>query len=684
MRAGSDDVAAADARAVGLPPALRRALAALGTLALLSPPAVVAQEAEQEGVELRLLRQTPAGTPDTPVRVIVEATNHDAPALRDLTVSLTIYHPARSRSAYQLGLEAEPPTAPLLIDSFRERGALRRGESREISIRRRLSELADEGENALYPMKVQLESEGVPVAVLRTVLPFIQAQPLVPLNLSLAFVLSEETPFGPDGTFLSSSLEASIAPGGRLDGLMSALEESPIRSTLVVSPLLLEHLAAMSDGYRIEEEGTVREVPPGEGAAARAADMLRRIRALARSPSTEVVALPYGAPSVSSLVASGLEDELARQIDQGREAVEEFFGVAPSTTVARPGSHLTAEAVAALEELGVETLLVNHETLPPPRGLTLSPQATATIHRTSMQAITPDPGTAAYLDPTARNPRLQAQLLLGELSAMYFERPSEVRGASLLFDERAALSPSFLRTLLRPLADPPADSAWLEPKTATQLITAVPAEDRRRLRPADAAAFSGLLVSRVREARTSIEEFEAMAGDGSPLPDRLRDMVLMAEGRRFLGREAGALSFLRAVDDMLEAEFAKVGPPADLSVTLTSHGGVIPVTVRSETGYPVRLRVVLRASRLEFLDGAEKEIVLSGEAHSLTFPVRAQTTGRFPVEVLVETPAGREIAQSQIVVRSTAYNRVALLFTVGAALFLALGWGRRLLRRHRT
>jgi hypothetical protein len=42
------------------------------------------------------------------------------------------------------------------------------------------------------------------------------------------------------------------------------------------------------------------------------------------------------------------------------------------------------------------------------------------------------------------------------------------------------------------------------------------------------------------------------------------------------------------------------------------------------------------------------------------------------------------IAQSTIVIRSTVYNRVALLLTLGAALFLLLGWGRRVLRRART
>ena len=52
------------------------------------------------------------------------------------------------------------------------------------------------------------------------------------------------------------------------------------------------------------------------------------------------------------------------------------------------------------------------------------------------------------------------------------------------------------------------------------------------------------------------------------------------------------------------------------------------------------------------------------------------------MRVLVQTPGGEAtIVQTQIVVRSTAYNRVALLLTIGAALFLAVWWGRRFLPR---
>jgi hypothetical protein len=132
------------------------------------------------------------------------------------------------------------------------------------------------------------------------------------------------------------------------------------------------------------------------------------------------------------------------------------------------------------------------------------------------------------------------------------------------------------------------------------------------------------------------------------------------------------------------AEFAKVQPPRASSITLTSSRGLIPVTLHNQAGYPVRLEITLRSSRLEFLGGGSQDVTLSRPSQRFDFPVRAQATGRFPVDVELRTPDGTRIATSSIVVRSTAYNRVALVVTIGAALFLALLWGRRFLSRPRT
>jgi hypothetical protein len=80
--------------------------------------------------------------------------------------------------------------------------------------------------------------------------------------------------------------------------------------------------------------------------------------------------------------------------------------------------------------------------------------------------------------------------------------------------------------------------------------------------------------------------------------------------------------------------------------------------------------------------GGEMVLYLKpGESRLLRMDVEAKATGRFPLTVQILAPEGGLIAQSQMIVRSTAYNRVALVVTLGAALFLLALWGRRFLPR---
>jgi hypothetical protein len=122
-------------------------------------------------------------------------------------------------------------------------------------------------------------------------------------------------------------------------------------------------------------------------------------------------------------------------------------------------------------------------------------------------------------------------------------------------------------------------------------------------------------------------------------------------------------------------------------VTLTSQGGQIPVVVANGSGQD--LRVLLRFvtdRRLEFVDGDSRQVILAPGSRTLTIRVRARTTGRIPVTVTVLSLGNDPdlIAERTMVLRSTAYNRVALFVTIGAALFLLGWWGRRFLPRRRS
>jgi hypothetical protein len=674
---------------------MRRLLALLGAAAavtaLTSP--VVAQD--QPPVRLTLLEQTPYVTPDRPLSVRVGAINEGDTGYGNLTLTVAIYTAARSRSEYAQAIETGP-LSTVDADTSRVRGALEPGAGRSFPpMQMETTFLA--GESALYPVTVELRSNDVPLAVLRTSVVFISEPPKVPLNVSLSFLLDEAIRLRPDGTHLDATLETSIAEGGRLDTIVTALEEVPASVTLVVSPVLLEQLQRMSDGYRVVEGESIREVATEDPLAERATAFLERIRELARLPTTEVVALPYASPSIPALVASGLSADLAAQIERGRSQVAALLGVDPSATVFRPpGSALSHDAVTALagvlpappESDQQAALLVDATVLPPPPGATFTPPGAAEVAAgagRTMLAIAPDPAVEERTASLPEDPRLRAQWTLGELSAIYFEQPSLDRGVAVVFGEEESPDLIFLRTLLRGIVSVP-DANWLRPVQATRvLVTEVddPPPQLRELEDPSRSLLSPSLTIALARARQDMTQLQSMA-DQPGLVDDIQRLLLLSESRYLLGRQEQALAFVRSAREAVSGEFDKVHPPDASSITLTSRRGVIPVTMRNDTGYPVRVRLVLQAPRLEFLAASTRQVTLDRPVQAFIFAVRTQTTGRFPLRVTVETPLGMEIGSARIAVRSTAYNRVALVVTIGAALFLALWWGRRFLSRRTT
>jgi hypothetical protein len=277
---------------------------------------------------------------------------------------------------------------------------------------------------------------------------------------------------------------------------------------------------------------------------------------------------------------------------------------------------------------------------------------------------------------------------LGELSALYFEQPSIDRGVSIVFGEGDPVNRALIEQLLTGLRSRPGIS-WLQAASATRVLVAETGPDDpdplpRRLRAPD--LVPSFTDSFLQELSRSRDELAALASVGAAqeLVDQIGTNTMLAESRHLLDESDVAQSYLTAVTRAVDAELSKVHPPSASTITLTSRGGDLPVTVRNDTGYPVDVSLTLSAPRLRFIGGATRLVTLEREQQAFVFRVRAQTTGRFPVNVVIETPTGKEIASSRIVVRSTAYNRVALFATIGAALFLVALWGRRLLPRRKS
>ena len=664
----------------------RPALALIASLLVgLLTPGASAQE--PSAARLTLLHQTPWNSPkEQVVRVDVLATNEGSAPLEELSLGIALYGAVRTRTDYEASLEADPPAEPVWARLQEVEGLLLPEEGRTLQVEVPLDVFGvDQFASFIYPLKLELRSQGLPIAVLRTPVIYLVEEPQTPLTLSWSLVLHHPYVVGPDGTFTSTALEEAVLEGGSVASVVAALEkliEEPRPIDLVVSPPLMLQLERMATGYAVVDEGATRTVAAGEGGAAAAEAAIEALRRVAGSPAVEVTAFPFSAVPVPSLLDSGLGTDLEVQLERGRAVVRRVLEVSPRADVFMPpASALDEDALAKIEAGGVNLLLLEPAAVPPAEQLlgfappatagvaTGTSTVTAVVANESVQEILASPAMPA-------DPFLGAQSVLGEIAAIWLEQPSVERGLAIRIPETSPAE------LYGPLLFRLSHSPFVRTVTATDLAEAFPPEGPpSALVEVTAGSFSRNYVLQIRAARRQIDAYRSMLVRTTHFPDALETVLLLAEGGQYIEDTAGGLRLISWVHDALDEVFGKVRVETSQQITLTSESGTIPLRLTNDSGRPLRVVLELQSQSLQIQGGPIRELELDEASQTVTFDVELRRTGLFPVPVILRTPSGRPFAQTTLVVRSTAFNRIALVVTIAAAVLLVFAWTRRLLRR---
>ena len=650
---------------------------------------------ESPSVLLTLLSQTswncPTATEDAPgpstwscpagrdLVVRFRAQNLGTTPLDELAIGVTLYSRVLSRTEYEGSLASDPP---IVIDggTLPREGAIPPGDTRYFEVPLTLADGIDPDQSGVYPLKVDLRSGVESVAALRTPVIFIVRDPEIPLGLSWTLVLSHPITFAPDGTFDDPSLELALGPGGRLNGEIRSLLElaaAPAAAVdVAIAPVLLTQLGRMADGYEVADGGEVRQVPPAEGGAALARQALGDLGTIAAAPNIEVTALPFSAPEIPSLYGGGLGRDVGVQLQHGRDVASTLIGAEiPETILRPPGAALDDPTLRALAADGIRTLIVGPTTVDlPEQPLGFAGPPTTSLGDGALAAVVPEPASDALLGSVIdQDPARAAQVLLGELATIWQEQPGEPRGVALVFGEDAPLPGPFFPPIVRGVATAP----WLAPSVVGGFVATFPPTDESVLASQSFRRFPTSYVASLKQARRRIDTLRSMLPDSSLEPARLETMLLLAEARQYLTSPTEGLEFIDAARRSVRAAVDDLALETVDSVTLTSDSGGIPVTVSNEGPHSLEFSVQLVSTRLREVPATSVELA-PGESETLRLSASLRSTGRFEVHVLMVSPSGRLIGEETLVVRSTAYNGIALLITIGAALVLLLVWARRL------
>jgi hypothetical protein len=652
--------------------------------------AVPAARAQDATVVLTLEQQTPFGTRQEPVvDITVAATNTGDIALEDLSLGLVLGTAARTRGDEQLTMSTNTALTPLFPDVRPQEGTLEPGRTRSFEASINLTAAGvSQIESLIYPLGVDLRSGDTVVAELRTPVLFFFQAPLHPLSFAWTVELAPPITFGPDGSFTDDAIEREVAPEGRLAAQVAMLRELAAEGTSVnvaLSPVLIATLQRMSGGYRIGD----RLVPQGEGGSADAQRLMASLRDSLGAPTTDVFVYPFAAPQLPAMLRSGLGRDLDLQIDRGRDLVGSALGFTPSSAAARaPGGQLDRSAIQRLAADGATTLLVDAGTVDRPaqsQDFTVLP--TAALDGPGggdpIGLVLPDPGVQDLLGSglPRTDPVLAAQQALGLLATTWQEAPNpgSARGIAVNLTADLGLPARFWEAFGRRVSTAPN----LDPVTAEELVARVPPTYTAEVLAPSTASFAADYVVAIRQERRRIETLTSLLPGDTGVADQLAQDLLYAEAGSYVANPDAGRTWIDAVHTRTETVFERTLPKPDQVFTLASGSTRIPLLMPGSPGPPLTVTIELASAQLRFPEST-RTVTIDGDDQVVIFPVQATGAGQGSVTVHVLAPNGRELSETTFVVRSTAFNRVAVAITLAAALALIALWVRRLVARRRT
>lgn len=517
----------------------------------------------------------------------------------------------------------------------------------------------------------------------RTLIPYVP-DPVAPVGVTWLWPLATTPGQAPDDVLLGDAIPREIAPGGRLDDLLTAGELSP-SITWVIDPQVLQVASEMANGYLVDKGGQIRAGTEADAAGA----WLARVRDLLGKPDTRkkpvprarpVWVMPYADPDADPVTREGLTTDLVRATTIAPNIAERQLDRAADGTLAwAAGGRIDQEALEALASAGVRTIVVRDRALTEgiDPGYTTSGSVDLATSGGRVRALVIDRGLLAALEmPQGNLATILAarQRFVSELAYVALEPTSQRRFlVAAPANARWSPSPQLMRSIIASLRGTP----WTRIVPVSTLLAQSAGSTARTLDPESRRGreIGASYLQRVAKIQGSIDSLRSVLSDPLPITAPISSAVLRAESSAWRTKPREADRLLESIEaSVVKAQSGIFVVPRD-NVVFSGDRGSVPVTVTNDLDQTVRvgLRVDAEpAARLEAEPLPAVEIE-PGRRASLEVPVRIVGGEALTVAVQLTDPDGNPFgAPVSLELRTTAYSRAALWVAVAAAIVLVL------------
>jgi hypothetical protein len=605
------------------------------------------------------------------------------------------------------------------IDYFLDRtlvdvaGPLRAGDERPFLIQEPIDSLPL-GRDGVYSIMVEVlgttgaDSGLVRIGGQRTFLPWVTGE-IDPISLVWLWPLADYPAREANGVLLNENTPRSLAPGGRLDKLLTLGANNPSTVSWVADPELLQSATEIATGYQ------VRATEPGGGEPANsnrvivgdlsadASNWLTRFNsalAAATPQSSESVAdrlalrvMPYADVDASALQRAQMDVDLVRATTMAPAIASTILGKSVSGTVYwAPFGRLNEKTGDVLASAGVRTIILNSSALPstnaevPSTGLGVvgttfgGMNAVLLDNRLTATLALPQSSRSQSLDMRQRF--LAETLLMSQLVPADAPSRFVVAGPT---DVRWNPHPIALSELLGATVTAP----WLESATLSELLAEGATRTARERggygQKAKDAELPQEYLSQVKRVSTQLASLTAILDNPTGFSDAYAEAIVRAESSAWRSEPKTGAELVRSIRGGLTEQINLVYALSAGTITLSGEEGLVPVTIANDLDRAVTVGVQLRGSPAARLISEPMFGITIEPGKKVSVELNAQVVGGRALNAGVQllTPDGQDFGDpAQIQLESTAYAQAAA-WVIAAAfiaiiIFVVVGIARRI------
>ncbi|MFE7117147.1 DUF6049 family protein [Streptomyces sp. NPDC057654] len=492
--------------------------------------------------------------------------------------------------------------------------------------------------------------------------------------------------------FRNDDLAAEIAPGGRLQQLVSLGKNLPV--TWVIDPDLLASVEAMTKNYTVEQpDGTTA---PGKGQAV-AKQWLHDLQDAV--PGDQVMALPFADPDLASLAHRGKDvtgslSHLQSATELAATTVDTIIGVKPRTDFAWPvDGAIDSSIVDVATSAGAHNVITRSDSLRD-SDLPYAPTAARKIGSGNTAIVSDARLSTAFEGDMAKagNATLAVQQFLAQTLMVTMQEPQNQRSVVVAPQRTPTASQAqAMAAALGALSD----NRWTQSVDLGDAAKAKPDPDANQRIPSS-GSYSGSLRKQelpnsafqdIKKTQTTLDGFKVILTAKDRVVTPFGNAIMREMSTSWRGDHQAAENFRGSAEQYLNNLRGQVHLIQKSDATLSGRSATVPVTVKNGLLQGVDgLRLVLTSQQPNRLDvGDSKPITLEGgHSQSVKFETRANANGPVKVTAQLLTEDGQPYGGPMyFTVQVTSITPMVLLVIAVGVLLLVLAGLRIYLKRKR-